>query len=149
MPSTYSNLLFHVVFSTKERRKLLSKELQDRLYPYIGGIASKNKFKILAINGTNDHIHILLSLVPEKSVSKALQLLKGGSSKWIHDNFVDLKIFSWQEGYGVFTVSNSQIDKIKNYIKNQEEHHKKMSFEEEYLELLKKNNIGYNPKYLF
>ena len=149
MPSTYSNLLFHVVFSVKERRKLLSEDVRGRLYPYISGIANKNDFKTLVINGTNDHIHILLSLKPEISVSKATQLIKGGSSKWLHDNFSDLNIFSWQEGYGAFTVSISQIDKIKNYIANQEKHHKKMSFEEEYLELLKRNNINFNPEYLF
>ena len=149
MPTTYSNLLFHIVFSTKERRKLLFKELQNRLFPYLSGIANKNNFKILISGGTNDHIHILLSLKPDTPVSKAVQLAKGGSSKWIHDNFSDLNIFSWQEGYGAFTVSVSQIEKIKNYIANQEEHHKKMGFEEEYLELLKRNNIEFDPKYLF
>jgi REP element-mobilizing transposase RayT len=149
MPTTYSNLLFHVVFSVKERVKLLSKDLRERLFPYISGIANKNNFKILISGGVNDHIHILLSLKPDTSVSKAVQLVKGGSSKWMHDNFSDLNIFSWQEGYGAFTVSVSQIDRIKNYIHNQEEHHKKMSFEEEYLELLKRNNIDFNPKFLF
>ena len=149
MPSTYSNLLFHVVFSTKERVRLLIKDARDRLYPYISGIANKNNFKTLIVGGTNDHIRVLLSLKPEISVSKAVQLIKGGSSKWLHDNFPDLNIFSWQEGYGAFTVSISQIDVVKNYIANQEEHHKKMSFEEEYLELLKRNNIDFNPKYLF
>jgi len=149
MPNTFSNLLFHIVFSTKERRKLLSKDVRDRLYPYISGIANKNNFKILVIGGVDDHIHILLSLRPDLPVSKALQFIKGASSKWIHDTFSNLKIFSWQEGYSAFTVSKSQIGKIKNYIANQEEHHKKMGFEEEYLEFLKRNNIDFNSKYLF
>jgi len=149
MPTTYSNLLFHIVFSTKERRKFLSGDLRERLYPYLSGIANKNDFKILIVGGTNDHIHILLSLKPDTSVSKAVQLVKGGSSKWIHDNFPALNTFSWQEGYGAFTVSVSQIDKIKNYIANQEGHHKKMNFEEEYVELLKRNKIDFNPEYLF
>jgi len=149
MPSTYSNLLFHIVFSTKERVRLLTKDTRDRLYPYISGIANKNDFKTLIVGGTDDHIHILLSLKPETSVSRAVQLIKGGSSKWIHDNFPDLNIFSWQEGYGAFTVSISQTDVVKNYVTNQEQHHKKMSFEEEYLELLKRNNIDFDPKYLF
>ena len=127
----------------------MSRDLRERLFPYLSGIANKNDFKILIIGGTDDHIHILLSLRPEISVSKATQLIKGGSSKWLHDNFSDLNIFSWQEGYGAFTVSISQIDKIKNYIANQEKHHKKMSFQEEYLELLKRNNINFNPEYLF
>ena len=129
--------------------KLLSKELRIRLYPYISSIADKNDFKTLDIGGTDDHVHILLSLNPDLSVSKAVQLLKGNSSKWIHDNFTDLNMFSWQGGYGVFTVSKSQMDIIQKYIANQEEHHKKMGFEEEYIELLKKNNIDFDPKYLF
>lgn len=149
MPSTYSNLLFHVIFSVKERRKLLSKELQNRFYPYISGITNKNGFKILIIGGTDDHVHILLSLRPDLPVSKAVQLIKGGSSKWIHDNFTDLKTFSWQEGYGVFTVSLSQVNIIKNYISNQEKHHKNTSFKDEYLKLLERNNIDFNSKYLF
>lgn len=149
MPSTYSNLSFHTVFSTKERKRLLTKDVRDRLYPYISGIANKNNFKTLIVGGTDDHIHILLSLKPETSVSKAVQLIKGGSSKWLHDNFPNLNIFSWQEGYGAFTVSISQIDVVKNYIANQEQHHKKMTFEEEYLELLKRNHIDFNPTYLF
>ncbi|MFH1946543.1 MAG: IS200/IS605 family transposase [Candidatus Magasanikbacteria bacterium] len=149
MPSTYSNLLFHIIFSTKERRKLLSKEVKKELYLYIAGIANKNNFKIIKSGGTDDHVHLLLSLNPDLSLSKAVQLIKGNSSKWIHEHFSDLKIFSWQEGYGVFSVSMSQVDKIKNYIVNQEEHHKKFSFEEEYLGLLKRNNIEFNPKYLF
>ena len=149
MPNTFSNLLFHVVFSTKERKKLLSGGIRNRLYPYIYGIASKNNFKILDIGGVSDHIHILLSLNPEISVSKAVQLIKGNSSKWLHENFTNLNIFSWQSGYGAFTVSKSQIGIVQKYIANQEEHHKKMSFEEEYIELLKKNKIDFDPKYLF
>ena len=149
MSNTFHNLLFHVVFSTKERVKLLSKELRTRLYPYMSSIANNNDFKVSVIGGTDDHIHILLSLKPDLSVSKAVQLLKGNSSKWMHDNFTDLNIFSWQGGYGAFTVSKSQIDIIQKYIANQEEHHKKISFEEEYIELLKKNNIDFDPKYLF
>lgn len=149
MPSTYSNLLFHVIFSTKDRRKLLSKKITQELYPYISGVANKNNFKIIKSGGTDDHVHLLLSLNPDLSLSKAVQLIKGNSSKWIHEHFTHLKIFSWQEGYGAFSVSMSQVDKIKNYIANQEEHHKKISFEEEYLELLKRNNIDFNLKYLF
>ncbi|MBI4426894.1 MAG: IS200/IS605 family transposase [Candidatus Magasanikbacteria bacterium] len=149
MPNTFSNLLFHVVFSTKERKRLLSKDLRSHLFRYISGIADKNNFKTIKSGGTSDHIHTLLSLNPDISVSKAVQLIKGNSSKWIHENFLDLNIFSWQEGYGAFTVSKSQVGIIRKYIDNQEEHHKRMSFEEEYLELLKRNNIDFNLKYLF
>lgn len=149
MPNTYSNLLFHVVFSTKERRKLLSKELRSRLFRYVSGIADKNNFKIIKLGGVDDHIHILFSLNPEMSVAKAVQLLKGNSAKWLHENFTDLAMFSWQVGYGAFTVSKSQVGIIQKYIDNQEEYHKKMSFEEEYVELLKRNKIDFDPKYLF
>mgnify|MGYP001563350943 CR=1 FL=1 len=128
---------------------MLSEDVRGRLYPYISGIANKNDFKTLVINGTNDHIHILLSLKPEISVSKAVQLIKGGSSKWLHDNFSTLSTFSWQEGYGAFTVSASQVNATKEYIVNQEQHHKKTTFQEEYLEFLKRNNIEFDPKYLF
>jgi len=129
--------------------KLLSKDIQIRLYPYLISIANNNDFNIIKIGGTNDHIHILLSLKPELSASKAVQLLKGNSSKWIHDNFKDMDVFSWQNGYGVFTVSKSQSNIIENYINNQETHHKKLTFQEEYIELLKRNNIDFNPTYLF
>jgi len=149
MSNTYSNLLFHVVFSTKERMKLLSKDIQIRLYPYLISIANNNDFSIIKIGGTSDHIHILLSLKPELSISKAVQLLKGNSSKWIHDNFKDMNVFSWQNGYGVFTVSKTQLNIIENYINNQEIHHKTLTFQEEYIELLKRNNIDFNPTYLF
>ena len=149
MSNTFSNLLFHTVFSTKERRRLLSKGFRSHLFRYISGKADKNNFKTIKSGGTDDHIHVLLSLGPDLSVSKAVQLLKGNSSKWIHDNFPYLNLFSWQEGYGAFTVSKSQVGIIQKYITNQEEHHKKMSFEEEYVELLKKNQIGFDSRYLF
>jgi len=149
MPNTYTNLFFHVVFSVKERRPLLLLNLQKQLYPYICGIANNNKFKIICVNGTDDHIHILFSLRPDLAISKAIQLVKGGSSKWIHDNFPNLKIFSWQEGYGAFTVSASQIDVIKKYIYNQKQHHQKMNFTQEYKLSLEKNNINFDEKYLF
>lgn len=96
-------------------------ELRERLYSYISGIAKQNSFKVITIGGTDNHVHILLSLRPETPISKAVQLIKGGSSKWIHDNFPELNIFSWQEGYGVFTAGTSQIDAIKAYINNQEQ----------------------------
>ena len=149
MSNTYSRLLFHVVFSVKERRNLISSELRKRLYPYICGVAKQNNFTVISIGGTDNHIHILLSLKPDMAVAKAVQLIKGGSSKWLHENFADLKIFSWQEGYGVFTVSSSMAETIKKYIMNHRQHHKKMNFQNEYLEFLKRNNINFELKYLF
>lgn len=149
MANTYTNLFIHVVFSVKERRPFLDKQLREELYPYIIGIAKVKDFQIPIINGTKDHVHILMLLKPDMSVAKAVQLVKSNSSKWIHEKFNDLKIFAWQEGYGAFTVSLSQLSKVKEYIANQEKHHEKMDFNQEYRQLLKMNNIEFTEKYLF
>src|SRR5438477_1295142 len=136
MPHTYVSHLVHCVFSTKQRRKIMSAEIQDKLWPYLGGIAKTNGFRALAVGGTHDHVHILLSLPATLPVSKAVQLLKGGSSKWMNET---LKTdFRWQEGYGAFTLGVSQKPDTVTYIQSQAEHHKKHSFEEEFLAFLKK-----------
>jgi len=149
MSDTFSKLFFHVVFSTKERIKFLKPDLRVRLFEYMGGIAKNNNFQTVFTNGIDDHLHTLLLLKPNMAVSKAVQLLKGGSSKWIHDNFSDLKMFTWQSGFGAFSVSHSQVAKVIEYISKQEEHHKKMDFKDEYKKLLKINNIDYKEQYLF
>jgi REP element-mobilizing transposase RayT len=105
--------------------------------------------KALAIGGTADHLHALLSLPGMMSFAKAVQLIKGGSSKWVHDNFPELRKFEWQEGYGAFSVSASQVAKTIAYINNQKEHHRKKTFQEEFLELLKKHGIEYDPRHVF
>ena len=149
MVNTYTNLFVHVVFSVEERRPLLNKELRNELFPYIIGIAKAKNFQIPIINGVDDHVHILMLLKPDLSVSQAVQFIKGGSSKWIHGRFNDLKIFTWQEGYGAFSVSTSQIDRVKKYILNQSIHHQKIDFKQEYRKLLEINNIEFTEKYLF
>ena len=131
---------FHCVFSTKERRRLIVPELRDRLWRFLGGIARQNKMKAIEIGGVEDHVHILLSLPSTMAVSKALQLIKGGSSKWIHETFPEHRLFAWQEEYGAFSVSVSQLDKTIEYIKRQEAHHRKITFQEEFLTLLKKTS---------
>lgn len=148
MGNTYYNLVYHVIFSVKERRRLIDKDIESRLYSYIVGIAKINNFFIKEINGDKDHLHILLSLKTDMPISKAVKHIKAGSSKWIHENFANMQEFSWQVGYGVFTVSTSQISIIQNYIKNQKQHHKKIDFLEEYKNFLKKNNIDFDEKYL-
>ncbi|MFZ2190156.1 MAG: IS200/IS605 family transposase [Candidatus Magasanikiibacteriota bacterium] len=149
MANTYTNLFVHIVFSVKERRPLLNKELRNELFPYIIGIAKAKNFQIPIINGVDDHVHILMLLKPDLPVSQAVQFIKGGSSKWIHNKFDDLKIFAWQEGYGAFSVSTSQIDRVKKYILNQSTHHQKIDFKQEYKKLLEINNIEFEEKYLF
>jgi REP element-mobilizing transposase RayT len=137
---SYISSYFHCVFSTKERRRLIEPELRDRLWPFLGGIARQNKMKAIEIGGVEDHVHILLSLPPTMAVSKALQLIKGGSSKWIHETFPENRPFAWQEEYGAFSASVSQLDKTINYIKEQEAHHRRMTFQEEFLAPLKKTS---------
>ena len=149
MAHTYTNLLIHYVFSTKNRERIMTDELQERLWPYMGGIARENKMKALAVGGTEDHVHLLLSLPATLSVAKAVQLIKGGASNWVHDTFSDCKNFQWQEGYGAFTVSISHVADTIAYINAQKEHHQKKTFQEEYIVFLKKHNIEYDERYIW
>lgn len=149
MAHTYVSNLMHCVFSTKDRRKEISGELQERLWPFIGGIARRNNAPALEIGGMPDHLHILLSVPATLPVSKAVQLIKGGSSKWIHETFPAHKHFEWQEGYGAFSISLSHKHATIGYIQDQEKHHRTRSFEEEFLAILKKHGIAYDPKYVW
>jgi putative transposase len=146
---SYVSSYFHCVFSTKERRRLITPALQERLWPFLGGIARQNDMKALAVGGVEDHVHLLLSLPATVAIAKAMQLIKGGSSKWIHETFPDQRLFAWQEKYGAFSVSVSQLDTVINYIENQREHHRTKTFKEEFLELLKKHRIEYDERYLW
>jgi REP element-mobilizing transposase RayT len=149
MAHSFVSNLMHCTFSTKDRYPFIASQLESRLWPYLGGIAKENRMKALAIGGTADHVHALLSLPGMMSFAKAVQLLKGGSSKWVHDTFPEHKKFGWQEGYGAFSVSASQLPKTIAYINNQKEHHRKKSFQEEFLELLKKHGIDFDSRYVF
>jgi putative transposase len=144
---TYVSGLVHCVFSTKQRRKLICTETQPELWSFIGGIARKNGFKTLIVGGTEDHIHILLSLPATMPLAKAVQLLKGSSSRWMNET--QAKGFSWQEGYGAFTLGVSQKPRTIDYIKRQAEHHRKCSFDEEFVAFLKRHVIDYDPKYVW
>ena len=146
---SYVSSYFHCVFSTKERRPLLTPSLCERLWPFLGGIARQNKMKAIEIGGVADHVHILLSLPPTHSVAKAMQLIKGGSSKWVHETFPEHRLFAWQEEYGAFSASVSQLDNIALYIKGQEEHHRKVTFQEEFLAFLHKHRVAYDERYLW
>ena len=133
--------LVHVVFSTAERRRTIPVELQSQLHAYMGGIASANGIGTPAIGGTADHVHLLLSLPRTMSVAKAVQLLKSGSSKWIHDTWPDQHWFAWQEGYGAFSIGISQKARTMKYIESQFEHHKRVSFSEELKKFLKAHGM--------
>ena len=149
MSHTYISNLMHCVSSTKERLPLIDSELESRLWSYVGGIARENRMKALAVGGTADHVHTLLSLPSTIAVAKAVQLIKGGSSKWIHDMFPKYQEFAWQEGYGAFSVSTSQMKKTVAYIEGQKEHHRKRSFQVEFIEFLDKHGIEYDRRYVF
>ena len=149
MPHSYISFHVHYVFSTKDRLKTISPEIRERLWAYMGGIARENKVKALAIGGTSDHIHILISLPSTVSAAKAIQLIKGGSSKWVSDNFPEIQQFAWQEGYGAFSIGVSGIDNTISYIQNQDEHHRTRTFQEEFLAFLKKHEIEYDKQYIW
>ncbi|MDQ3634682.1 MAG: IS200/IS605 family transposase [Acidobacteriota bacterium] len=148
MAKSYTNLIYHLVFSTKNRQPLITDNVKPRLYEYIGGIIRNKKGIALEIGGMSDHIHVLAKLRPDNSLSDVLRDLKANSSGWMHKVFPDQKDFSWQNGYGAFTVSASQIEIVRRYIANQEKHHGKFSFREEFIKLLKVNKIEFDEKYL-
>ena len=149
MAHSYISILTHYIFSTKNRRKIVKSDLEKRLFPYMGGIAKENKMKALAIGGTEDHVHLLLSLPSTLSIAKAIQLIKGGSSAWVHDTFPEYRDFGWQEGYGAFSVSISHVENAIIYINNQKEHHRALTFQEEYLHLLRQNGVKFDEKFLW
>src|SRR4029450_11520204 len=140
---SFVSCLIHCVWSTKDRDPGLIPDLRERLWPYLGGIAKQNQMKALAIGGAADHVHILLSLPAKLSIAKAVQLLKGNSSKWIRETFPKMRSFAWQEGYGAFRVGISGVDATVNYINNQTEHHRKRSFRQEFIAMLQKHHFEY------
>ncbi len=149
MASTLTNLLYHVVFSTKERQNIIESSFRENLYSYMGGIIRGEKGILISIGGTQDHIHIFMKIPPDVSVSHMLKCLKGNSSKWVNENKHSKIHFNWQIGYGAFTVSQSNIEAVIKYIEHQEEHHRKQTFKEELISLLEKNNIEYDERYLW
>jgi REP element-mobilizing transposase RayT len=149
MANTYTQLYYHIIFVVRGRENLISTEWKTELYKYITGIVTNQKQKLISINGALDHIHILLGLKPDVKLSDVVRDIKSNSSKFINEKGWIKGKFEWQKGFGAFTVSHSQLTKIINYINNQEEHHKKRMFKEEYIEFLKSNEVDYNPEYLF
>jgi len=149
MANTYSQIYLHFVFSTKDRRPLIDPDIQERVWAYIGGVARRHKVTPIQVGGMEDHAHVLTGSPTTLSPSEIAKYLKGDSSKWIHEEFPHLKDFGWQDGYGVFSVSKSALAGVVAYIKNQREHHKKRTFEDEYVALLEAQGVGFEEKYLF
>lgn len=138
----------HCIWSTKERDPCLTPHLRERLWAYLGGIAKQNQMKALAIGGAGDHVHVLLSLPATLPVSKAMQLLKGNSSKWLRETFPKMHSFSWQKGYGAFSIGISGVDATVAYIRNQAQHHRTRSFRAEYMAMLKKHGFVFEDSML-
>jgi len=149
MANTYTSLHYHITFSTKNRERWLSPTVEQRIWAYLSGIARENQIMSLKIGGTEDHVHLVLGLPPALALSKGVQLLKGGSSKWIADSFSTLRGFRWQDGYGAFTVSKSNLSEVIKYVENQREHHRTKTFQEEYRALLDRHGIEYDEQYLW
>jgi len=149
MANTYSNLFYHIVFSTKGRTEWITPDIEERVWAYIGGIARKHDVIAVQVGGTDNHIDILVMAKPKFAPSQIVQSLKGDSSKWIHDTFPELKSLAWQDGFGVFSVSKSNVADVIDYIKDQRAHHAKQTFEDEYVAMLKKHGIDYDDRYLF
>jgi len=149
MSNTYTQIHIHAIFSVQNRESLISEIWEQRLYKYITGIIQNHEHKLLAINGISDHLHILFGMRPSQSLSDLMRDVKGDSSQWINENkFVKGK-FSWQEGYGAFSYSKSQIHRVATYVENQKQHHKKISFIDEYTKILKDFGIEFDGKYIF
>ena len=149
MPGTYSQLLLHLVFSTKHRTPWITPDVAEHLYPYIGGIVRDEKGVLYAIGGVADHIHMCLRWRTDESVANLLRNVKAGSSKWVHQTFPTLAPFAWQEGYSVFSVIQSREEAVKKYIADQAAHHRKEDFKSELLRQLRVHGIAFDEQYVF
>ena len=147
MSHTSGNILLHLIFSTHERRPLIKAAFRDELFAYLGGIIREMHGMALIINGASDHVHMLVRTRPVHSAAEVARVVKTNSSRWAREKFGPE--FSWQTGYGVFSVSESRVAAVTKYIAGQEEHHKKHSFQEEYVAFLKRNNVEYDPRYIW
>ncbi|GGE35554.1 IS200/IS605 family transposase [Psychroflexus planctonicus] len=149
MANTFTQVYIQIVFTVKGRQNLIHKKWKDELYKYICGIVNAKQQKVYAIGGVADHIHILVSIKPNISISELVRSIKANSSKWINEKGLVLGKFQWQGGFGAFSYAQSQLDTVIKYINNQEKHHKVKTFKDEYTEFLEKFEIDYDEKYLF
>jgi REP element-mobilizing transposase RayT len=149
MANTYTQIHIQGIFAVKYRSSVISDRWKDDLYKYITGIVQKNGHKLLSIGGMSDHVHLLFGMRPVQSLSDMMQDIKSGSSKWINDHKLVVGHFAWQEGFGAFSYSRSQLPSVIQYIQNQEQHHGKKTFLEEYVDFLKIFEVDYNESYIF
>ena len=149
MAHTFTNLLVHAIFSTKDRRPFINADLNPRLFAYMGGVLREIGVAPLIVNGTEDHLHALVGLPATRSVADVIRIVKANSSKWVHEEFPNHRDLAWQSGYAAFSVSQSNVDAVRAYIADQEEHHHTVSFQEEYLAFLKRHGITYDERYVW
>ena len=149
MANTYHQIYLQAIFATKYRNAVIDKEWKSALYGVIGNLINETNCKTIIVNGVEDHVHCFLGLKPVISISELMKTVKAKSSKYINDHKLTAERFEWQEGYGVFSYSQSSVDKVYKYIQNQEAHHKKQTFRDEYLAFLKKFKIAYDEQYIF
>ena len=149
MPQSFSCCYYHLIFSTKGRAPLILKEIQSRLFDYIGGILRSKGCALIAAGGMPDHVHLLVSLDRKTSVSEAMRLVKTNSSRWLHETFPVLSGFAWQVGYGAFSVSASNLESVEAYLAKQAEHHRKTTFQEEFVAFLERHKLTYDERYLW
>lgn len=148
MPQTHTNLIYHIIFGTKERRPFIDDSIRERLLKYITGIVANCGGKTVSLNATENHLHILMSIGADKALAELVRTIKANSSKFVHEEFPS-HLFQWQDGYAAFTVSHSQANIVAKYIDGQAEHHRRISFEEEFAVFIKKHGIEIDPRYIW
>lgn len=148
MGQTYTNLLYHCVFSTKDRQPLITPDLGPNLHAYVGGIIRSLDGTAILINGVADHVHMLIALPATVAIAEAMRVVKANSSKWVHEDR-RVPAFAWQHGYGAFTVSKSNVEAVSKYIAEQEEHHRKVTFQDEFVAFLKRHGVEYDERWIW
>jgi REP element-mobilizing transposase RayT len=149
MPQSFTCLHYHLIFSTKYRHPWITPEIEPRLHEYMGGIIRRQGGQLIVVGGMTDHVHALASLSKQVTIADTLRDIKANSSAWIHRTYSQLSTFAWQVGYAAFTVSYSGLDDVAKYIANQAEHHRTKTFQEEFIEFLKRHNLAYDERYLW
>jgi REP element-mobilizing transposase RayT len=149
MPQSFASLHCHIIFSTKDRAPHITAELQPRLFSYMGSVLRDKRDVLIAAGGVADHVHLLVSLSREAPVADVVRTIKANSSRWIHETFPNYHHFAWQSGYGAFAVSFSHLGAVKAYLANQAEHHKKRTFQEEFLAFLQRHQLAFDERYLW
>ena len=149
MAATFTNLLFHIIFSTKDRQPLIRDSFRDELEKYIAGIVRNEGGILIGVGGMPDHLHLITKFKPDRSVAEMVRLIKANSSKWVNEEHGDPGRFAWQLGYGAFSVSQSQVEALKAYVANQKAHHQTRSFQDEFREFLIKHGVEFDERYLW